>query len=94
MMEAFLPAILMGLFGLVIGIGLGIAAKKFEVKTDPRVKEILSVLSGANCGACGFAGCEAYANAVVNKGAPHNKCLPGGKGVAEKIDEIMKKNPS
>ncbi len=94
MMEAFLPAILLGAFGLIIGIGLGIAAKKFEVKTDPRVKEIMSVLSGANCGACGFAGCEAYANAVVYKGAPYNKCLPGGKVTAEKIKEIMEKKSS
>ena len=57
--------ILMGVLGLSFGIFLAFSAKKFEVKEDPRVKMIVEILPGANCGACGYAGCEAYARAVV-----------------------------
>ena len=31
------------------------------MKMDPREKEVLDQLPGANCGACGFAGCAAFA---------------------------------
>ena len=34
-----------------------------EVKGDPRVPEIVSHLSGANCGGCGHPGCEGFARA-------------------------------
>ena len=48
-----------------------------HVEEDPRVGEVLGVLPGANCGACGYAGCADYAKAIV-EGAPVNKCVPGG----------------
>ncbi|HAI87558.1 MAG TPA: electron transporter RnfB, partial [Firmicutes bacterium] len=43
----------LGALGLIFGLSLGVAAKKFAVERDPRVDEILAVLPGANCGACG-----------------------------------------
>lgn len=75
--------------GLVFGAGLGIASKLFEVHTDPKVGSINEVLPQANCGGCGFAGCNAYAEAVVSGKATANLCLPGGNKVAQKIGEIM-----
>ena len=47
--------------GLVAAILLSIASRVFYVKEDPRVEAVLEVLPGANCGGCGFAGCEGYA---------------------------------
>ncbi len=83
--------LLLGVMGFATGLGLSIAAKKFEVKEDPRIEEIVKVLPGANCGMCGYPGCSAYAHAIVEKGAVHNLCVPGKKvGVSAKIDEIMK----
>jgi len=82
--------ILMGVLGLGFGIFLAFSAKKFEVKEDPRVKMIVEILPGANCGACGYAGCEAYARAVVANKAKPTLCLPGkASGVSEKIKEIL-----
>ena len=52
--------------GLVAAILLSIASRVFYVKEDPRVEAVLEVLPGANCGGCGFAGCEGYAAAVVS----------------------------
>ena len=72
------PLLSMGLFGLIFGAGLAFASKKFAVKTDPRVQEVLEALPGANCGACGFPGCAGYAAAVVSGDAAPNLCSPGG----------------
>ena len=63
-----------GLLGAAI---LVVAAHFMHVEEDPRVGEVLGVLPGANCGACGYAGCADYAKAIV-EGAPVNKCVPGG----------------
>ncbi len=78
--------------GLLFGIGLALAAQKFAVKANPKVEEVLEVLAGAQCGGCGYAGCEGYAEAVVNNPdvAP-NLCFPGKAAVAEAVAEITGK---
>ncbi len=82
--------ILLGAMGFIAGWGLSLAAKKFEVKEDPRTEKIIDVLPGANCGMCGHPGCSAYAHAVVEKGESYDLCVPGKKNkVAEKIKKIM-----
>ncbi len=75
--------------GLFFGLVLAGAAHIFAVKKDERAEKILSVLPGANCGSCGYAGCGAYAEAVVNGTAPVNGCTVGKQAVAEKVAEIM-----
>ena len=83
---------LMGSIGLFFGIGLALAAHKFAVEVNPKVEAVMDVLPGANCGACSFAGCEAYAEAVINdpKVAP-NLCPPGMIPVAEEVARISEK---
>jgi len=83
------PVLIIGALGLLFGLILAIASKVFEVKVDPRVEEIISVLPGANCGACGLAGCAGYADQIVNGGEAVNKCAPGGAAVAAAIAKIM-----
>ncbi len=75
--------------GLVCGVALAFIAKKFGVDEDPTVTEIEQQLPGANCGGCGYAGCTAYAKAIVEAGAPINKCGPGGADTVMRIGEIM-----
>jgi Na+-translocating ferredoxin:NAD+ oxidoreductase RNF subunit RnfB len=75
--------------GAAFGLLLAFASKVFAVEVDPRQEEIMEVLPGANCGGCGFAGCSAYATAVVAGEAPCNKCAPGGADVAAKVGAIM-----
>jgi len=78
--------------GLFFGIGLALAAQKFAVKANPKVEEVLEVLAGAQCGGCGYAGCEGYAEAVVNNAdVPPNLCFPGKAAVAEAVAEITGK---
>lgn len=75
--------------GLLFGLLLAFAAHIFAVKKDERAERITEVLPGANCGSCGYAGCSAYAEAVVNDGAPVNACTVGKAPVAQKIADIM-----
>lgn len=56
--------ILAGL-GFVFGVLLTWAAKFFHVEEDPRIKDVEKLLPNANCGACGFPGCHAMAEALV-----------------------------
>jgi electron transport complex protein RnfB len=78
--------------GVVFGVALAIIAARFVVKVDPKVERVRETLPGANCGACGFAGCMGYAEAVVgNPDVAVNMCAPGKSSVAEKIAEITGK---
>lgn len=79
----------LGALGLVFGLVLGVVGKKFAVETDERVAQVRECLGGANCGACGYAGCDAFAEAVVKGEAPANGCTPGGAKAAAAIGAIM-----
>lgn len=68
------PILAIGGMGLLFGIGLGIASKKFAVPVDERVGEIRENLPGVNCGGCGFAGCDAFAKAVAEGEAKPSGC--------------------
>lgn len=84
--------VVLGCIGLFFGIGLGLAAHKFAVEINPKVEEVKEALAGAQCGACGFAGCEAYAEAVVNDPAvPTSLCFPGKEPVAKAVARITGK---
>ncbi len=76
--------------GLLCGILLSLSSKFMAVKTDDRVEKIRGCLPGANCGACGFAGCDGYAVALIEAdGTKTNLCIPGGESVSESISEIL-----
>ncbi len=80
------------IFGIICGLALGYAAKKFAVQVDPKIEAVRACLPGANCGACGFAGCESYAEAVVSDPSVScGKCAPGKQDVALKVAEITGK---
>lgn len=83
------PVVVMGGLGLIFGVLLAFASKKFEVEIDPRQVQVRTVLPGANCGGCGYAGCDAYADAIVNDGARINACAPGGAALVDKLAAIM-----
>ena len=88
-MTYIIPIIILGVCGLLAAVLLTVAAKVFYVEVDERVEKISASLPQANCGACGYAGCSDYADAIVNKGAPTNLCRPGGADAAGKIAEIL-----
>ena len=92
-MEAYLPVLYavlaLGGLGVLFGLLLGVADKKFSVKVDERVSAVRAAVAGANCGACGYPGCDGYAEAVVRGEAQANACTPGGQKTAKAIAAIM-----
>ncbi len=74
--------------GVLFGLGLVIAARKFSVEEDPRVGAVEDELPGINCGACGYAGCHAYAEAVVAS-EDVALCVPGGPEVARTLADLL-----
>lgn len=79
----------LGALGAVFGAGLAIASKAFHVPVDVKVEEVRKALPGANCGACGFPGCDGLAEAIANGEAPVNACPVGGETTAVAIAGIM-----
>ena len=61
---------ILGGLGLAFGLILAAASKIFYVDTDPRLEQLQEILPGANCGGCGYAGCNAYAEAVLKGCSP------------------------
>ena len=88
-MMIILTIVLLAVIGLVIGILLVFAGEKFKVEVDQREIDVRACLPGNNCGACGYAGCDAVAGAIARGEAPVNACPVGGSAVADKISEIM-----
>lgn len=82
-------AVVLGIIAMILGALLAYSSKVFEIKIDPKIEEVIGVLPGVNCGACGYPGCAGYAEAVVMNGAALTLCAPGGSDTAEKISEIM-----
>jgi len=88
-MDFVLRIVFFLVIGAVSGALLTIAGKLFFVKTNETVEKITEALPGANCGGCGFAGCEAYAEAIATGKAKPNMCSPGGLDVNKKISAIL-----
>ena len=73
-MNPVLVAVLvLGGVGLVCAVLLVVASKFMAVPVDERFPKIRECLPGANCGGCGYAGCDG------------NKCVAGGAAVVEAL---------
>ncbi|MFR0733067.1 MAG: RnfABCDGE type electron transport complex subunit B [Oscillospiraceae bacterium] len=81
-------AVLGGL-GAFFGLVLAMANRVFYVQTDPRLDRLVQALPGANCGGCGFSGCGAYAQAVLDGKAPVGLCVSGGDACAQTMASVM-----
>ena len=90
MMELVVPTVgAIGSLGLVLGIGIGYASKKFYVEEDPRLGAVIEALPGANCGGCGYPGCSGMGNAIVKGEALPSGCPVGNEDTVRNISEIM-----
>ncbi|MGB7605179.1 MAG: Fe-S cluster domain-containing protein [Lutisporaceae bacterium] len=83
------PVLSLGGLAIFFGIVLAYASKKFAVEVNPKTAEVREALPSANCGGCGFAGCDAFADAIVSGSASITGCPVGGEAVAAKLAAIM-----
>ena len=89
MNEILIPILAVTMIGLICGVGLAVASHVMAVKEDERFPAIRECLPGANCGACGFTGCDGYAKALLTPGTKTNLCVPGGAEAAKKLAEVL-----
>jgi Na+-translocating ferredoxin:NAD+ oxidoreductase subunit B len=87
--NAWPAGLTMVVLGTVFAVILLIASIKLKVELDPQEEAIKGALPGIDCGACGYAGCAAYAKAVHKNPELIGKCTPGGQSVADSIAAIL-----
>ena len=88
MNSIFLAVAAVTIVGIICAVVLSVASKVMAVEENELAGQIRECLPGANCGACGYAGCDGYAAALAEEDVKTNLCTPGGNEVAEKIAEI------
>jgi electron transport complex protein RnfB len=80
--------LLLGLAALFSGL-LAYFGKKLQVEKDPRIDAVRGLLSGANCGACGYAGCDDFAKNLVEGKASLSNCPSTSKENKDKIGDLL-----
>ncbi len=90
MNPVLIAVIALGAIGAVCAIMLVLASKFMSVPVDERFPAIRECLPGANCGACGYAGCDGYAQALADASEERtNLCIPGGVTAAKNIATVL-----
>ncbi|HOO89242.1 MAG TPA: RnfABCDGE type electron transport complex subunit B [Syntrophales bacterium] len=85
----FIPVITLTVTALVLGISIVLVSKKFHVDEDPLVEAVVKLLPGANCGACGQAGCSQFAVTLVATRDPNLACPALSADGTEQIGAIL-----
>lgn len=88
-MSILIPVLIVAVIGILAGVGLSAASIIMAVPTDETAEKLTEALPGANCGACGFSGCNGYAEALSKGGAKVGLCPVGGKAVADECAAIL-----
>lgn len=82
-------------FASLLGLGLAFASKKFQVLRDKKIEELTAALPGYNCGACSYAGCSAYAEALKEETETDTgKCTPGGVDTKNLLNRLLDMEPA
>lgn len=74
---------------MILGVLLGFFQKMFYVPVDEKTAKVRAVLPGANCGGCGFPGCDGFAAACAAGNAPVDGCAAGGPATAKAVGEVL-----
>jgi Na+-translocating ferredoxin:NAD+ oxidoreductase RNF subunit RnfB len=90
-MDILIPILTLGFLGLAFGAGLAVASKRLAVEVDPRLEKIHGLLPGANCGACGGAGCFGFAEGLVSGKLSIDACRVSEEAVKENIAQLLGK---
>ena len=89
-MDIAIAIIVVTVIGIICAVVLSVASKVMHVPVDERVTQVRECLPGANCGGCGFAGCDGYAAALVeDPDMAVTLCAPGGASAAQSIAAVL-----
>ena len=82
----------LSIIGIVAAAILYLVSKKFHVEENPKIDIVEEALPSANCGACGFAGCRAFAVSACEAdkdGFEKMNCPVGGADVMKTVASIL-----
>ena len=88
-----ISVLLLTALGMAFGVGLGWAAIRFRVNSDPLIERIDALLPQTQCGQCNFPGCRPYAEAISKDEADINQCPPGGEAGIRALAELLGREP-
>ena len=88
-----ISVLVISVLGVAFGFGLGWAALRFRVESDPVVERIDDLLPQTQCGQCGFPGCRPYAEAISREEADINQCPPGGDAGIRALADLLGREP-
>ena len=89
-MSIVIAIILVTLTGLLCSVMLVVASHFMMVPTNEKEEKLRNCLPGANCGACGYTGCDSYAKALAeDETVKTNLCVPGADKVAKELAEVL-----
>ena len=89
-MIVLIPVLVLFAIALLCAVLLTLADKYFGVPVDKTEAEVRDALPGANCGACGYNGCDAYAKALASGECDNpSLCVPGGDVSSSAIASIL-----
>jgi Na+-translocating ferredoxin:NAD+ oxidoreductase RNF subunit RnfB len=94
MQVIIISTLVLTVLGLACGVILALGARFFQVQEDPRIGAVTELLPGANCGACGFAGCAGYAAALVKDGAAPTRCPSCTSEASARIAALLGATPA
>ena len=89
LMEILIAILVLGVLGLIFGIGLAVASKKFAVTTNPKLDQVQHLLPGSNCGTCGNPGCFGFAESLLNGKSVVEGCRVCSDESKEKIAKVL-----
>jgi electron transport complex protein RnfB len=78
---------------IAFGLGLGWAAIRFRVQSDPLIDRIDALLPQTQCAQCGYPGCRPYAEAISTDQADINQCPPGGEAGIRALADLLGREP-
>lgn len=87
--QILIPVLSMAALGLIFGLGLACTLKIFGIETDATVALIITKLPGANCGACGKAGCAGFAEALKKGEVLPAGCVVSNEEARRSISELL-----
>jgi Na+-translocating ferredoxin:NAD+ oxidoreductase RNF subunit RnfB len=90
---AILATAIMTSLGAFFGVGLAVAHRFLRVEEDPRLDLLVDMLPGSNCGACGEAGCRAFAESLLVGAHAPRKCTVAADTVVESIAAFLGVDP-
>ena len=84
-----IPSVVVLGIAALLGILIVIVSHFFQMPVNERKEALAAALPGANCGGCGFAGCDGYAQFLADGSTDTSLCAVGGAACSSELASIL-----